>query len=58
MHKFKGKSLSITHLDCEFHEGDTDRTYMSRSSEDWEMLKYSTKILLKKRRQKEKECRQ
>ena len=44
MHKFKGKPLSITHLDCEFHEGDTDRTYISRSSEDEEMLKDNTKI--------------
>lgn len=44
MHKFKGKPLSITHLDCEFHEGDTDRTYMSRSSEDEEMLKDIPKL--------------
>lgn len=44
MNKFKGKSLSITHLHCEFHEGDTDRTYMSRSSEGEETLKENNKI--------------
>lgn len=48
MNKFKGKLLSITHLHCEFHEGDTDRTYMSRSSEGEETLKENTKIKEKK----------